>query len=117
MKLLTDLLAGNIPGGREIGLPVLGGFLFSHKALPDLEDAQVDNQALLNAVRSLAFTQEKSSRRAVDYKNLGSEELGSVYESLLELQPILNVEAGTFQLTTVAGNERKTTGSYYTAPG
>jgi hypothetical protein len=117
LKLLTDLLAGNIPGGKEIGLPVLGGFLFSHTALPDLEDAQVDNQALLNAVRSLAFTQEKSSRRAVDYKNLGSEELGSVYESLLELQPILNVEAGAFQLTTVAGNERKTTGSYYTAAG
>ncbi len=100
-----------------LGLPVLGGFLFSHTALPDLEDAQVDNQALLNAVRSLAFTQEKSSRRAVDYKNLGSEELGSVYESLLELQPILNVEAGAFQLTTVAGNERKTTGSYYTNAG
>jgi len=117
LKLLTDLLAGNIPGGREIGLPVLGGFLFSHKALPDLEAAQVDNQALLNAVRSLAFTQEKNSRRAVDYKNLGSEELGSVYESLLELQPILNVEAGTFQLTTAAGNERKTSGSYYTNVG
>ena len=116
-KLLTDLLAGNVPGGKSIGLPVLGGFLFSHEALPDLEDAQVDNQALLNAVRSLAFTQEKSNRRAVDYKNLGSEELGSVYESLLELQPILNVEAGTFQLTTAAGNERKTSGSYYTNAG
>ncbi len=117
LKLLTDLLAGNIPGGREIGLPVLGGFLFSHKALPDLETAQVDNQALLTAVRSLAFTQEKNSRRAVDYKNLGSEELGSVYESLLELQPVLNVEAGAFQLTTAAGNERKTSGSYYTNAG
>lgn len=114
-KLLTDLLAGNLPGSQEIGLPVLGGFLFSHNALPELEEAQVDNQALLNAVRSLAFMQEKNSRRAVDYKNLGSEELGSVYESLLELQPVLNVEPGTFQLTTVAGNERKTTGSYYTA--
>ena len=114
VRLLTDLLAGKTPGGRELGLPVLGGFLFSHAALPDLEDAQVDNQALLNAVRKLAFSQEKSIRR-VDYKNLGSEELGSVYESLLELQPLLNVEAGTFQLTTTAGNERKTTGSYYTA--
>ncbi len=114
IKVLTDLLGGNQPGGRNLGLPVLGGFLFSHKALPDLEDALVDNQALLNAVRSLAFTQEKRSRRAVDYKNLGSEELGSVYESLLELQPVLNAEAGTFQLITLAGNERKTTGSYYT---
>ena len=44
----------------------------------------------------------------------GSEELGSVYESLLELHPELNVDAGTFALKTAAGNERKTTGSYYT---
>ena len=46
--------------------------------------------------------------------NLGAEELGSVYESLLELHPELNADAGTFSLTTAAGNERKTTGSYYT---
>ena len=52
--------------------------------------------------------------RAIDYKNLGSEELGSVYESLLELHPELNTTAGTFELKTAAGNERKTTGSYYT---
>ena len=34
----------------------------------------------------------------MDYKNLGSEELGSVYESLLELHPELNADAGTFEL-------------------
>ena len=43
-----------------------------------------------------------------------SEELGSVYESLLELHPVLNVTARTFELSLAAGNERKTTGSYYT---
>ena len=51
----------------------------------------------------------------MDYKNLGSEELGSVYESLLELHPQLNTDAGTFELASAAGSERKTTGSYYTA--
>ena len=50
----------------------------------------------------------------MDYRNLGSEELGSVYESLLELHPEIDAEAAAFSLTTVAGNERKTTGSYYT---
>jgi type I restriction-modification system DNA methylase subunit len=74
----------------------------------------VDNQALLTAIRSLAFTVQGSSLRAVDYKNLGPEELGSVYESLLELHPILNSEAGTFELSSASGHERKTTGSYYT---
>ena len=37
-------------------------------------------------------------RRAVDYRNLGAEELGRVYESLLELHPELNADAGTFAL-------------------
>jgi hypothetical protein len=50
----------------------------------------------------------------VDYRNLGSEELGSVYESLLELNPTMELDAGVFSLSTVAGNQRKTSGSYYT---
>jgi hypothetical protein len=40
--------------------------------------------------------------------------MGSVYESLLELHPELNVDAFTFSLKTYAGSERKTTGSHYT---
>src|SRR5213079_827745 len=42
------------------------------------------------------------------------EELGSVYESLLELHPVLHIEAAKFELQTAGGNERKTSGSYYT---
>ena len=80
-------MARRVADHQGLGLTVLNGFLFSEKALPDLEASQVDNQSLLNAIRRLAFTLDGSSRRAVDYKNLGSEELGSVYESLLELHP------------------------------
>jgi hypothetical protein len=50
----------------------------------------------------------------VDYNNLGAEELGSIYESLLEYVPQVNLIAGTFELVGAAGNERKTTGSFYT---
>jgi very-short-patch-repair endonuclease len=78
------------------------------------QPCQITNADLLEAIRALAFINDKHSRRPVDYKNLRSEELGSVYEALLELHPELNVSAGTFALTTTAGNERKTTGSYYT---
>ena len=58
--------------------------------------------------------QDGNVRRAVDYRNLGSEELGSVYQGLLEMHPQINADAGTFVLDTAAGNERKTSGSYYT---
>ena len=59
----------------------------------------------------------RPSPRPSTTKNLGSEELGSIYESLLELHPELNIAAGSFELKTAAGHERKTTGSYYTPAG
>ncbi len=118
LRLVTAMLGGREPTGtgrKGLGLPVLGSFLFSGGALPDLESAELENSALLSAVRSLASIMDGNTRRVVDYKNLGTRELGSVYESLLELHPQINIDAGTFILETVAGNERKTTGSYYTA--
>ena len=93
---------------------MLGSFLWSKEAIADLDDCDISNRDFLEAVRALAFTIDNNVLRAVDYKNLGSEELGSVYESLLELHPELNVDVGAFELTTAAGHERKTTGSYYT---
>lgn len=113
LRLVMQKL-GSDAGCPELGLPALGSFLFSESALPDLEACDIANHGLLNAVRALAFTDDKSIRRQVDYKNLGSEELGSVYESLLELHPELNVDAAAFSLSTTSGHERKTSGSYYT---
>jgi len=112
LKLVMDKLSGD--GCPALALPALGSFLFSPRALPDLERCEISNLHLLEAIRSLAVTQTGQSRRVVDYKNLGAEELGSVYESLLELHPDLNAEAATFELKVAAGSERKKTGSYYT---
>ena len=111
LRLLFGLLREGYP---PLGLPGLGSFLFSEKSTPDLDGAELDNGSLLETIRALAFTIERNVRRPVDYRNLGAEELGSVYESLLELHPQLNTDAGTFELSVAAGSERKTTGSYYT---
>ena len=113
--LVMEML-GRDRGCPELGLPALGSLLWSREAVADLAGSQIANHDLLDAIRALAFTIEGRVRRAVDYKNLGPEELGSIYESLLELHPELNADAGTFALTTAAGHERKTTGSYYTPP-
>jgi hypothetical protein len=108
IKLSTDA------GCAELALPALGGFLFSTSALPDLEGCDIANFDLSEAIRALAVTVSNGVRRPVDYKNLGAEELGSVYESLLELHPQVNLDAATFELSVASGHERKTTGSYYT---
>ena len=106
---------GSNEGCPELALPALGSFLWdTSRSTRDLNDALISNHRLITAVHALAFVQDGSIRRFVDYKNLGSEELGSVYEGLLELQPKINSDAGTFELNTVAGNERKMSGSYYT---
>lgn len=117
LRLVMQLLGAERNGeGRALGLPVLGSYLFSDAAVSDLIDCQIANRDLLDAVRALAFTEDRAVRRLrpIDYKNLGPEELGSVYESLLELHPHINVAARTFALSTASGHERKTTGSYYT---
>jgi len=116
LRVVVGLL-GDGRGGESLGLPALGSVLFTNGALAGVIDAELTNRALLDAVRALAFVVDHGVMRPVDYRNLGSEELGSVYESLLELHPEIELEIGTFALVSAAGNERKSTGSYYTPTG
>ncbi len=101
-------------GDARLGLPALGSFLFSDESTQDLADIAIANSDLLLAIRFLCYTQQNNIFQSINYRNLGSEELGSVYESLLEMHPEINLDAGYFKLNLVSGSERKTTGSYYT---
>lgn len=101
-------------GCPQLALPELDSFLFSSDATADLNELDISNSDLLKAIRFLSFTVDSSARRPVNYRNLGPEELGSVYESLLEMHPEIHIEAHAFRLDVSAGSERKTTGSYYT---
>ena len=113
LSLVIDAL-GREGGRPELGLPGLGG-LFDAGPADLLAELQLPNDALLAAVRHLSVVQPKGQpKRTVDYRNLGAEELGSIYESLLELVPRHDSLERTFSLEALAGNERKTSGSYYT---
>lgn len=105
---------GEDEGCPALGLSALGSLLWSGDALPHLADAEIANRDFLSAVRALSLTREEGAPRRVDYRNLGAEELGSVYESLLELHPTVDAGAGEFTLSVGGGHERRTTGSYYT---
>ena len=122
VQLVFDALGaeGGVP---ELALPGIGGIFESTlddgRALPldePLAGARLSNEALLGAVRALSLVKPRDGGawRRVDFGNLGAEELGSVYESLLELIPRYDAEQLSYTLETLAGNERKETGSYYT---
>ena len=101
-------------GEPRLGLPGLGG-LFRETEADVLDDCQLPNDALLSAVRHLSVVQPKGQpQRRVDFAHLGAEELGSIYESLLELVPRHDPVSHDFTLEVLAGNDRKTSGSYYT---
>ncbi|WP_063765911.1 Eco57I restriction-modification methylase domain-containing protein [Streptomyces cellulosae] len=121
---------GRDGGEPALALPGLGGLYYlpepseiDEDARPTrlpggaepLRAAKLPNERLLEAVRLLSRIKDKGRTTRVDYRHLGAEELGSVYESLLELVPAREADNEIFELKDlVAGNKRKLTGSYYT---
>jgi hypothetical protein len=116
---LRIVFAGLAEGEERLDLPALGG-LFNIQQCKTLDGSSLYNLHLLSAMRHLRWAMHKGSPAPIDYRNMGPEELGSVYESLLELVPDINVTAKTFGFVGItsegstAGNARKTSGSYYT---
>ena len=106
----------NQPMASVLRLPVLNGDLFATQAI---DGCTITNRDLLEALWRLTWYQEGATSvpRRVNYAALDVEELGSVYESLLEFHPAVDVDhAGRPSFRFVTGSERKTTGSYYTPP-
>jgi len=124
LKVTFRALAGGEP---VLGLPPLGG-LFDPAQCPDLDAARLPNRRLLAAIHALAWFRAGATLTRVNYRDMDTEELGSVYESLLELVPVLRVDATPWAFGFLGdplpgqataqekgrGGARKTTGSYYT---
>jgi len=118
LRALWHLLRDSSPkvGGKPLAslldLPVLDGELFQGL---ELENWHLANSDLLEAFWYLSYYRaERGILRRVNYAYLDVEELGSVYESLLDYQPIIVEENGFPTFKFAEGTERKSTGSYYT---
>ena len=108
-------------GGERLGIQPLAGELFSRSSVKDLSECLLKNHLLLKAIRNLnEFEDDKKNLVSINYRALDVEELGSVYEGLLELHPVIeNLEASNpdqIRFLFHEGTDRKTTGSYYTRP-
>jgi hypothetical protein len=103
-------------GQKLLGLPALGS-LFGRGLTADLDTATLPNRAMLAAIYKLAWLDVDGRRVRINWRDMATEELGSVYEGLLELVPVRENEGRTFIFAGGAetkGNARKTSGSYYT---
>ena len=107
----------SLSGGEvRLGLPALAG-LFALEECPDLDAAKLENRALLGAFFRLAWLREPSGLVRVNWRDMGPDELGYVYEGLLELVPQITGDGRSFSFAGAGesrGHARKTTGSYYT---
>ena len=107
----------SLSGGEvRLGLPALAG-LFASEECPDLDAAKLENRALLGALFHLAWLREPSGLVRVNWRDMGPDELGYVYEGLLELVPQITGDGRSFSFASTdesRGHARKTSGSYYT---
>lgn len=74
---------------RELEVSPLGGMLFGEEATPLLEDLRWGEVAVARLLDNLLWTpgDGRNERERVHYGALDVEELGRVYEALLELEP------------------------------
>lgn len=101
--------------GKKLGIAPLGSGLFAPSALGVINDQMLDNDCLLRVIRYLVtFVNENGQLVRVNYADLDVEEFGSIYEGLLEYQPVFTDNMGQPIFSFVKGNDRAKSGSHYT---
>ncbi|MDG5821434.1 N-6 DNA methylase [Natronococcus sp. A-GB7] len=122
---VTFRLVGQGRDDGVLSVPGYNGGLFDDSKMAYIDDAVCPNHALLDAIHKLTHVEQQGYQQRISYADLGVDEIGAVYESLLEFTPQYaetaveieerKVSSRTFYLDD-RGMERKETGSYYTKP-
>jgi len=102
--------------GSKLGIAPLAGDLFRQDAIGSLGRCALDNETLLQCLRSLSLYENPNNGQVirVNYAALNVEEFGSVYEGLLEYEPVFLRTDSTVEFAFARGDERAATGSHYT---
>ena len=98
-------------GDASIGLPPYNGGLFDQGRTSLLSNIRLSDQVVANVIYALSFDTSSESQRYINYRNLSVEQLGSIYERLLERELVQKEGGIDVRLNVFA---RKGSGSYYT---
>ncbi len=106
-----DLCRAIDQGDASIGLPPYNGGLFDRDGAPMLSGVRLGDAVMADVIDALSFERTPLGRRYINYRDLGVQQLGSIYERLLEREVVR--EGGNI---VVRPNvfARKDSGSYYT---
>ena len=98
-------------GDVAFGLPPYNGGLFLESKTPLLTQISLPNSVMADAIDALSFQQTGAGRRYINYRSLSVQQLGSIYERLLEHETVREAEGIVIRPNVFA---RKGSGSYYT---
>lgn len=99
-------------GEAKVGIPPYNGGLFAADGTPLLDSIRISDSVMAPTLDALSWLREGGTARYINYRDLSVQQLGSIYERLLEFE-IVRDDSGTL---TVRPNlfARKNSGSYYT---
>jgi hypothetical protein len=99
-------------GDSAVGIPPYNGGLFAGDKTPLLDTIRIPDSVMAPALDALSYERSTGEKRYINYRDLSVQQLGSIYERLLEFE-IVRDDAGALA---VRPNlfARKNSGSYYT---
>ncbi len=98
-------------GDASIGLPPYNGGLFDRARTPLLARIRLGDRIMADVIDALSFEKTPDGRRYINYRDLGVQQLGSIYERLLEHEIVRGGGGIAVRPNAFA---RKSSGSYYT---
>ena len=108
---VADLCKAIDQGDPSIGLPPYNGGLFDQERTPLLGAVRLSDQVMAAVIDALSFEVAAAGRRYINYRDLSVQQLGSIYERLLEQELARDGAEIVIRPNPYA---RKGSGSYFT---
>lgn len=108
---MADLFIAIDKGDASIGLPPYNGGLFDQERHAILTNIRIPDSVMARVIDAMSFERTPEGRKYINYRNLSVQQLGSIYERLLEYEVTLDQGEITVRPNIFA---RKGSGSYYT---
>lgn len=109
--VMDDLCRAIDKGDQSIGLPPYNGGLFDATRTPLLAKIRLGDAVMADVIDALSFEVTADGRKYINYRNLSVQQLGSIYERLLEHE-ICHEDGQVVVRPNIFA--RKGSGSYYT---